>query len=260
MLFCILRLFLLTVANLTKAMTKTFTSVTRFIIVLSGLTACAPEMVKKQTPVDFTQLGRIQLEIADDKQASMPEDLSRQVTKNLTGWNYPVGEKDGQTFSHLLKATIGEVKFGNTPSGFSFSAGNSDPRAIDFQKTDVLPISCRLTSIPHPEQTRELSMGFTSSTINIRSLAIDKLADHVSTVCFNLLSEIKWPNHPGKESTQSIHPTWIPEIRIETKEEPVNKNTPANSISVVPNEEPRKQIIIHNQGSPVIFQFGHERR
>ncbi len=259
MLFYRLQL-LLAVKNLINAMTKIFISFTGFSLVLSVLTACAPEIVKKQPPVDFTQLGRIQLEITDEKHAAMPEDLLRQVTKNLTGWNYPVGEKDGQPFSHALIATIEEVKFGNTPSGFSFSAGNSDPRAIDFQKTDVLPISCRLTSIPHPEQTRELSMGFTSSTMNIRSLATDKLADNVSTVCFNLLSEIKWPNQTGKASTQSIQPSWIPEIRIETKEEPVIKNMPANSISVVPNEEPRKQIIIHNHGSPVIFQLGHERR
>jgi len=25
-------------------------------------------------------------------------------------------------------------------------------------------------------------------------------------------------------------------------------------------DEPKKEIIIHNQGTPMIFQFGHERR
>jgi hypothetical protein len=32
-----------------------------------------------------------------------------------------------------------------TPIGFSFSSGSPDPRAGDFQKMDVIAITCQLT-------------------------------------------------------------------------------------------------------------------
>ena len=241
-----------------------------YLIALCGLLGCTPDLVKKQQPFDFSNLGRIELQLAGIDTSVSPTDIGQQVSKNLVGWDYPVGTKDGLAFSHVLKATVGLVEHGSTPTGFSFSPGNSDPRAIDFQKTDVLPISCQLTSIAQPGQTSELSMGFTASRADKRPLASDKLTDHISTVCFNLLRELKWPEKPQTDSHETIKPGWIPEIRIETKEAPVTPVIPATKDAPVDNSndtdnnvpinEPRKQIIIHNQGSPVILHFGHERR
>jgi hypothetical protein len=64
----------------------------------------------------------------------------------------------------------------------------------------------------------------------------------------------------------------MPEIRIETKEAP---STPATQVAPTEkakdtrlkvettppaNSDHHKQIIIYNQGSPVILELGHQRR
>jgi hypothetical protein len=89
------------------------------------------------------------------------------------------------------------------------------------------------------------------------SISEEKLIDHISTVCFNLLSELNWPDKAKNQLSSSIKPNWIPEVRIETITNPiaVEKTDKSDKAS-----EEHKQIIIHNQGSPVIFSFGHERR
>lgn len=244
-------------------------------IALLGVTACATNNIKTQQVFDFKNLGRIELQITANDPSALSESVGAEVGKNLADWNYPVGAKDGAAFSHVLKATVESVEYGNTPPGFSFSSGNSDPRAMDFQKTFVLPITCQLTSIDHPEQTSELKLGFSADQTSKFFLSSDKLADHISTVCFNLLTELKWPEKPKKDTDEKTikSPGWIPEIRIETKETPptesVHKLTPIKNSSdkvddvessTPSNAEPRKQIIIYNQGSPVILELGHQRR
>jgi hypothetical protein len=245
-----------------------------YLIALCGAIGCTPDLVKKQQAVDFNNLGRIELQLVGIDPSASPIDIAQQVSKNLVAWDYPVGAKDNQAFSHVLKATVGLVEHTSTPTGFSFSSGNSDPRAMDFQKADVLPISCQLTAIAHPEQTAELKLGFSADQTSKLFLASDKLADHISTVCFNLLTELKWPQKVKKDTDEKTikPPSWMPEIRIETKETPagpVRKPVPANNsddqgidleTNTPTNNEPRKQIIIYNQGSPLILQFGHERR
>jgi hypothetical protein len=249
-----------------------------YLITLCGVIACTPDMVKKQQPLDLSAPGRIELQLEGIDSSVPSAEIGQQVIKNLIEWGYPIGAKDNQPFSHILKATVSKIEHGNTPTGFSFSAGNSDPRAMDFQKADVLPISCQLTAIARPEQSGELNMDLMASAADKQALASGKLADHISTVCFNLLRELNWPesNEPQPANRQeNLKPSWMPEIRIETTEVPANPSTktapsiPADkagvaveeSVSEVPaNKDARKQIIIHNQGSPVIFQFGHERK
>jgi hypothetical protein len=129
-------------------------------------------------------------------------------------------------------------------------------------------------------------MDFMAERSDKAYLAIDKLADHISTVCFNLLTEVKWPlkEKPAAQGRTIKSPSWIPEIRIEDKvttDDPTTTSvtspttssgqdvkTPASEKIAKPEEpkvriqrdEPRRQIIIHNQGSPVILEFGYERR
>ena len=250
-------------------------------ILLFGVAACATNSIKKQQAVDLTETGRIELQITANDPSQSSETVSHEVSKNLAAWDYPVGAKEDEPFSHTIKATVGAVEYGDTPSGFSFSSGNSDPRAMGFQKTFVLPITCQLSSIAHPEQSGELKLGFSTDEASKVFLGSDKLADHISTVCFNLLTELKWLIKP-KQSTDTTtikSPGWMPEIRIETKEvplAPVNKATTpddskaspsdSNEIegveakTIAPTTEHRKQIIIYNQGSPVILELGHERK
>lgn len=266
-------------------MTASFDRTSRYftLIAVCGLAACSSAPVKKKPVFDFTNTAGIELQITGDNSQS----LAKVVSKNLQDWYYPVVTREtGKTVSHRLKATIGQVENAKTPSGLSFSMGNSDPRALNFQKTDVLPIRCELTSVAHPEQNDEFSMGFTNSFSGKQATA-DKLADHISTVCFTLLRELKWPLPVQANKPQVQKSSWIPQIRIETKEVPVvpvkNAENPKQDVKAIAKEavkktdsvavetqtedvetsgenESKKQIIIHNQGSPIIFEMGHQRR
>jgi hypothetical protein len=246
------------------------------------LIACAGQPVKTKQTLDFSSPGQIELEIQADDSSVQTESLNLSVGNNLREWDYPVAVNN-QSTSHLLKASVGKLTRGSTPTGLSFSAGNSDPRALDFQKMDVLPISCQLQSKVHPEQAGELSMDFMADKEDKEYLSADQLADHISTVCYNLLTGVKWPlkAKPEENGKKKLNaPEWMPEIRIEDKvttEDPINSipPTPApiakeaakpdNDAGAEPkieikNDEPRRQIIIHNQGAPVILDFGYQRR
>jgi hypothetical protein len=228
------------------------------VAIVCALTACTPGLQKKPVPFDTSSVTQIEFKLGTIKQASLKTNLYQQdgisrISKNLADWGYPLGDKNTPIFSHSLTAEIGLPEHSNTPTGLSFFAGNSDPRAIDFQKADVIPIGCELRSIAQPEQTTFLTMDFAAGS----SINEAKLIDHISTVCFNLLSELNWPDKAKNQLSSSIKPNWIPEVRIETITNPiaVEKTDKSDKAS-----EEHKQIIIHNQGSPVIFSFGHERR
>jgi len=238
--------------------------------IICALSACAPGLEKKQAPFDTASVKRIEFNIGKMNptlvSSAIPQqEMVTRVSGNLAGWGYPVGSKGNEAFSHTLTAEIGSVELSETPPGFSFSVGNSDPRAIDFQKTDVLPISCELASIAHPGQTTYLHMDFAAGILfdkqTVHAISADKLVDHISTVCFNLLSELDWPAKPQNQPASSLKPSWIPEVRIETVTSPVETGKGAvPGKAVTGNNEGRKQIVIQNQGSPVIFSFGHERK
>ena len=106
--------------------------------------------------------------------------------------------------------------------------------------------------------------------------AVEKLIDQISTTCFNLLDDHKVPKVGKKtESDTTFKPTWMPDIQIEVKQK--NTTLPAkklgvengvspkdqseNTPSTTPEseEEGTKELIIHNQGTPLTINFGHER-
>jgi hypothetical protein len=240
------------------------------VAIACALTACATSLEKKQAPFDVTSVKQIEFKIGTIKQSSLKSTLSQQdriarITRNLADWGYPIGVKGNPVFSHTLTAEVGLIEHSETPAGFSFSSGNSDPRAIDFQKSNVLPISCELTSIAQPEQTIYLNMDFAAENSFAKqtghSISEDKLIDHISTVCFNLLSELNWPDKMQNQPSSSFKPSWMPEVRIETVTSPIEEekaNVPGKTVTNT--SEGRKQIITHNQGTPMILNFGHERR
>ncbi len=243
------------------------------MLVASLLSACASGPKKDDGVFDVSAIKLIQLNITTiDPQAlataTAKQDMTEQARKNLAAWGYPIEIMTGKAYTHLLKVSVNPVEHSvSTPIGFSFSSGNSDPRAQDFQKTDVLPVSCELTSIVHPEQSRLISMSFTINgppwldQQNRYAISSSNLVDHISTVCFNLLNDLKWPKDPEKLSPQLIKPGWIPEIRIETVDEPTDQTKAIKPDSDVSEpKEGRKQITVHNQGSPVTIKFGYERR
>lgn len=236
------------------------------IVTIIYLTACTVNKVKQALVLDEKKLGSIDLVIDYTESTGLTPGavaaLKQQVSQNLAEWQYPIGLNTKQLISHVLTATIKPVVHSSPPTGFSFSAGNSDPRALDFQKMDVLPIICQISAITQPLQVSELSMGFTANQHDKWPLAPEKLADHISTVCFNLLREIHWPIEANNKKPELVKSGWFPEVQIENKAIPNDDKSKASSSDEVKTEpdEPRQEIIIHNQGSPVILHFGHERR
>lgn len=202
--------------------------------------------------------------------------IDEQVIRNLSGWRFPL-KKAGETlYSHVLTADIGPVSHQSTPVGFSFSAGNSDPRAPEFQKANVMTVRCTLMEMETAQTVASQSLEFAATPI-VESLtrkrdeatALARLADHISTVCFNLLDGLHL-QQPGPAGTEAVkQPAWMPEIRIESVDEPVIKSVESipietgQAVETIKQDEnaseSRKQVIIHNQGSPVILKMGHDR-
>ncbi len=230
----------------------------KYVAMACVLSACAPGLEKKSAQLDMASIKQIDFKMGDVKQASLKMGVDQQsrIVKNLSDWGYPIGAKQGQHFTHTLTAEIGLVEHTHTPTGFSFSSGNSDPRALEFQKANVLPIGCELASMAAPEQTAYLTLGFAVNGKD--SMSESKWIEHISTVCFNLLSELDWPEK-RLEPPLNSKPSWIPEVRIETVPASTEAGKSPEKNTLIRESGGRKQIIIHNQGSPLILNFGHER-
>ncbi|PKM12012.1 MAG: hypothetical protein CVV13_06900 [Gammaproteobacteria bacterium HGW-Gammaproteobacteria-3] len=199
--------------------------------------------------------------------------VSAQVADNLSASGYAITTSDSENYSHIVTVKMGSIGHGPTPTGFSFSAGNSDPRAIDYQKTDVLPMTCVLTSKDQLQQHAELTLSFGAEDY-LRALRqtapseqwLSQWADDMSTVCFNLLSQLHLATPRKLEVEKNSTPHWAPaiEVEIENSAPQAKPGVHATEEQAVEDKkvlsEPRKRIIIHNQGSPVIFTFGHERK
>lgn len=251
---------------------------------ICGLSACATSQVKTGLPLELSNASGIELSVEADNSILQTDTLKQQVGKNLADWAYPIAPQIKLPASHTITILIGTPERGSTPTGFSFSLGNSDPRALDFQKADVVPITCRLTALNQLEQSAELNMGFSDSAVIGTNPNLNELADHASTVCFNLLKEVNWPINNNANDVKPSKNSWMPEIRIE-QEQPAsetptkpafdaplgsstthlpetqeNQEVESKPITKEINKEGRKVYIIHNQGNPVTFKFGHERK
>jgi hypothetical protein len=137
---------------------------------------------------------------------------------------------------------------------------------MDFQKADVLPVDCEFRKTGSDAVIAEAK-----STFSARPLAAehglghvaDKLVDQIGTACLNLLEDLPRPaaDKQSRADTRSFKPKWMPDVRVEVKEVPLTPAGDAAATAIKPNNvEVKKEIIIHNQGTPVIFTFGHERR
>ena len=248
-----------------------------------GLSLCiAVASITALSHADTLQFTSAEFTLATDHLSQFGTQISEttieeKVVKNLLEWRFPlhVGTKSGQ--SHRLEAHLGAIADDKTPIGFSFTSGNSDPRAPDFQKARVLPVTCRLvplnTSTPSPES----KLTFSSETLpksSDRSGKVEaQLVEQISTTCFKLLDDHKLQQPEPQGATPVKAPSWLPTLRIETlpvktvkapesndKTEPSvpqTKSEPTEEAETF--DEIPKQIIIHNQGSPLTLKLGHER-
>ena len=247
---------------------------------LTGTSALAVE--PKSASTDPAAIAAITFSLADENIEQFGFNLSRQqiaeqVSKNLAEWQFPVKLADSH-YSHTLEARLDKIVHQETPVGFSFSSGNADPRAADFQKTDVLPISCRLSKIGSTGSPVEHKMTFSAHGLfndSSQTKITEKLVDQISTTCFDLLDDLKIPALNKKPETTSFKPTWMPTVQVVVKQVPRTVNTKV--VKQVPgtvntekpdaddsdnetNKVSDKELIINNQGSPLTLHLGHERR
>lgn len=222
---------------------------------------------RAETAADTGIINSIEFELAADNTdqfgvSLLASDIATRVRANLAEWEYPL--PNSGPYSHRLQARMGKITHSETPVGLSFSSGNSDPRAMDFQKADVLPVECVFSKIDSDTVIAEAKSTFSAHALNSEhdpAYVADKLVDQISTVCLNLLEDLPRPQSQQPVNSRSFKPKWMPDVRVEVKEVPVVPASDGAATTVKPNNvELKKEIIIHNQGTPVIFTFGHERR
>lgn len=160
------------------------------------------------------------------------ERLQTAIAANLASWGYPIHAPQREATekpTHRLEARVGPVARKSTPPGLSFTLGDSDVRAPEFQKADVQNISCLLSDWNAPGEGVKLSGDFAvekgfgellGGKAERESTAF--YVDRVGTVCLNLLSELKIarPKAKAAETGGTVVPAWAPEVRIEVRNKP----------------------------------------
>lgn len=281
----------------------------RVILALSSslvLTSCAMDNKPMGTLPRGDSVKRIQLKFSAEElgpaagNAARNGELSAAISHNLRSHGYQVyttGDREPAT--HLMGARVTTPQRKSTPPGLSFSFGNSDPRALDFQKTDVVTVTCWLSAAAEPDEAVTLSgnfavdVGLTNWLRGRREQALTAYyVDRIGTVCLNLLTNLSVPKAHTPETIAAEAP-WTPEVRVEVRDKPATGGptagvpvavsgraadtepvapTVAMDAAKAPVPEPvttetqnrlddgHKQVIIHNRGNPVILEFGYERR
>lgn len=269
---------------------------TRWLLPLASgllLAGCAAGLKPEGSPPRPETVGRILLRLPPENLSERgsrldADRLAAAISGNLAAWGYPVTTDASVDHSHVMEAKVGAVESGGTPTGFSFSVGDSDPRARGFQKAEVVTVVCTLRAIRRPTENAYLKEPFVADEVLKRGARakgeqalFDAYVDHIGTTCFNLLGELKIRRRPDPPLTPgSPAGTWFPEVRIEVTDQgstPPPASSPATGGRPRPAEQPsdnlnppvrtetkqgetRKQMIIHNQGSPIILEFGYERK
>ncbi len=238
------------------------------LLVISGLMCPVLAAELKPLSIDKAEISAIEFSLVDGNLDQFgfgfsTKLITERVSKNLTEWQYPVKLNETR-YSHTLEAILGKIVNEETPTGFSYSTGNSDPRSPQFQKANVLPISCRLKKTGSKDTNTDHKMTFSAYQLSggfSQTKVVDKLVDQISTACLGLLEELKLPTAGNTTDSTTFKPTWMPEFRVEVKQvtEPADPKNTKPSVTES-NDNGRKQIIIYNQGSPLTIDFGHVRR
>lgn len=238
-------------------------------LLLSGCTALVPKRASDFNPEAISTLLFVVDKPKELYGIPLTESgLIKQVDANLADAGYPIAADNPGEASHVLTAVLGPIRLGALPVGFSFKAGNSDPRSLAFQKAEVMSITCSLRAKDRPDLLAELTMDIDGKAIRhatepavYEAELIDLLSTEISTVCYNLLNGIELPRQNGNTREQQVSPSWLPEIRIEQQTVPeIRQSDEATDEQHKIQNPSGKRIIIRNNGSPVIFTWGHERK
>ena len=122
-------------------------------------------------------------------------------------------------YGHLLAATVYPLRTGSTPAGFSMSFGDSDPRAQNFQRAELIPISCALVNTQSAREEASLREDKPAPGRDDRWIpqeagaakGVEALAGDIRAVCDKLLAEIGVARKVAK--SEPIDPA--PAVRVE---------------------------------------------
>lgn len=244
-----------------------------FILIAFFLISCSSTPEHRGPSFDSSRVNRMVFRFESNTtllNKALPQaDINKTVVNNLTEWGYQFAGQQTNEYTHDLTIRIGSIHIGSTPSGLSFSTGNSNPRALDFQKATTLPLTCSLMPKGQKSQRAELVMEVMAEEYRGSNMMpvseekmLSRISDDISTTCFNLLSSLNVKTIQNESTTKVKTPTWMPKIYIEIENSietnsQFQKQEPKQKQNL--NAEPRKRVIIHNQGNPVIFKFGPDR-
>ena len=142
-------------------------------------------------------------------------------------------------YSHLLAATVHPLRTGSTPAGFSMSFGDSDPRAQDFQRAELIPISCTLVNTQSAREEASLREDKPAPGRDDRwvpqeagaAKGIEPLAGDIRAVCDKLLAELGVARKVAKsERPGPADP--LPAVRVEIA--PAEEYTPKTVATPAP--------------------------
>jgi len=142
-------------------------------------------------------------------------------------------------YGHLLAATIYPLRTGSTPAGFSMSFGDSDPRAQDFQRAEIVPISCALVDTRSAREEASLREDKPAPGRDDRwvpreagaAKGVEALAGDIRAVCNKLLAELGVARKVAKsERPGPADP--VPAVRVEIT--PAEENTPETVATPAP--------------------------
>ena len=134
-------------------------------------------------------------------------------------------------YGHLLAATVHPPRMGSTPAGFSMSFGDSDPRAQNFQRAELIPISCALVDTRSAREEASLREDKPAPGRDHRWVpreagavkGVEALAGDIRAVCEKLLAEFGVARKVAKsERPGPADP--VPAVRFEIA--PAEENTP----------------------------------
>ncbi|MGH8531435.1 MAG: hypothetical protein ACREV1_01600 [Gammaproteobacteria bacterium] len=124
-------------------------------------------------------------------------------------------------YGHLLAATVHPLRMGSTPAGFSMSFGDSDPRAQNFQRAELIPISCALVNTRSAREEASLredkpapggDRGVPQEAGSAKG--VEPLAGNIGAVCDKLLAELGVVRKVAKSEPSSPADP-VPTVRVE---------------------------------------------
>lgn len=184
----------------------------------------------------LTHITGNQLEtFSKQQQDEISQEISRRFSQAGYSITYTRSDEPKQNISHVLEASVGSSEYKETPTGFSFGLGNSDPRSSSFQKSVSIPVTCTLRSQRNSDQAVVLQerISIPSNTISPGLDADQQFGEkkrfyieNIGSTCHNLLSKLGIL--PASTANGKPEDQFAPVVRVETEIE--NREEKADKI------------------------------